>query len=166
MYDNNLTYPWRTSVTEWIALLSISTRYAFDRIRDRAIAALAPGPTPYSSHVLNPVDMIALALKHDIPQWLETAYVLLCMRENPLEEEEGERLGVLTTIRLAKARERFWKEQAAQSEGRLEEDVRLGASAQRRISVLFGPPCPKRARATQIVNEVFWPPNPPETVVQ
>lgn len=166
MYDNNLTYPWRTSVTEWIALLSISTRYGFDRIRDRAITALAPGPTPYSSHVLNPVDMVVLALKHDIPQWLETAYVLLCMREQSLEEEEGEKLGVVTTIRLARARERFWKEQAAQSEGRLEEDVRLGASAQRRVSVLFGPPCPRRVRATQIVNEVFWPSSSSEGVSQ
>lgn len=153
-------------MSEWTALLSISTRYAFDRIRDRAIAALAPGPTPYSSHVLDPVEMIVLAVKHDIPQWLETAYVLLCMREHALQEEEGEKLGIITSIRLAKTRERYWREQAAQSEGRLEEDIRLGANAQRRMSVLFGPPCPKRVRATQIVNEVFWPSSPPEGVSQ
>ena len=161
MYDNNATYPWRTSVSEWTALLSISTRYAFDRIRSRAIAALAPGPTPYSTQLVDPVDIVVLAVKHDVPQWLETAYVSLCMREHSLEEEEGEKLGVVTSIKLAKARERFWREQtaAAQSEGRLEEDVRLGrGNTARRISVLLGQPvCPKRARAMQIVHEVFWP---------
>ncbi|KAI0088375.1 hypothetical protein BDY19DRAFT_994277 [Irpex rosettiformis] len=162
MYDSNATYSWRTSVSEWTALLSISTRYAFDRIRSRAIAALAPGPIPYSTQLLGPVDMIVLAVKHDIPQWLETAYVSLCLREHPLEEGEGEKLGVVTSIRLAKAREKFWREQAivAQVDGRLEEDIRLGHgnSAQRRISVLLGQsPCPKRARATQIIHEVFWP---------
>lgn len=168
MYDSNLTYPWRTSVAEWSALLSISTRYAFDKIRERAIAALTPGPTPYGTHAIDPVDMVVLAVKHDVPQWLEPAYVVLCMREQPLEEDEGEKLGVIAAIRLAKVRERYWREQASQPEGRLEEDIRLGhVSTQRRISVLLGqPPCPKRARATQIVHEVFWPTNIPEGVPQ
>ncbi len=81
------------------------------------------------------------------------------MREHPLEEEEGEKLGVGTCVRLAKVRERYWREQA----GRLEENVRLGSNAgSRRFSVLLGqPPCPKRARATQIVHEVFWPAGAP-----
>ncbi|KAI0826004.1 hypothetical protein BC629DRAFT_1452231, partial [Irpex lacteus] len=76
-----------SSVAEWTALLSISTRYAFDRIRSRAIAALSPlTPTSTSSvtQLLDPVDMLVLAVKHDVPQWLEPAYVALCMREHPL----------------------------------------------------------------------------------
>ncbi len=153
MYDN---YGWKTSVPEWTALLSISTRYAFDKIRDRAISALAP--TPYFSNTLDPVEMVVLAVKHDIPQWLEPAYVLICMREESMDDIEGERLGIFTTIRLAKARERFWREQARMGENKdAETPGGLFGSAG-----LFGSvrsPCPRRARATQIVHEVFWPPS-------
>ncbi|THG96513.1 hypothetical protein EW026_g5332 [Hermanssonia centrifuga] len=56
---------------DWIALLSISTRYVFDRIREIAIEEI-------SRQVLDPVKKITLANKYNIPQWLHPAYADLC----------------------------------------------------------------------------------------
>lgn len=159
MYDNYYSY--KITPAEWTALLSISTRFMFDKIRARAVSVLTP--SPYSFNLLDAVDMVALAVKHDIPQWLETAYVLLTVREHPLDEAEGEKLGVSITIRLARARERFWREQASIPEGRLEEDVRLSAGSRAGQRLSFSSTwgaranCPRRTRATQIVHEIFWP---------
>ena len=155
MYESYNSWSLKISTGEWASLLAISTRFAFDKIRARAISVLSP--SSYTFSLLDPVDAVVLALKHDVPQWLETAYVLLCMRDEPLDEAEGEKLGVVTTIRIAKARERFWRaEVSAGNEGRLEEDVRLsavGPSFRRALRAN----CPRRARATRVVHDVFWP---------
>lgn len=160
MYESYNSWSLKISTDEWAALLAISTRFAFEKIRARAISVLAP--SSYSFSLLDPVDAVALALKHDIPQWLEPAYVLLCMRDEPLDELEGEKLGVGTTVRLAKARERFWRAEAAMPEGRLEEDVRLGAGTPFRWSLRAN--CPRRTRATRVVHDVFWPSNATDDV--
>lgn len=161
MYETYNSWSLKITTGEWAALLSISTRFAFDKIRARAISVLAP--SSYTFNLLDPVDAVVLALKHDVPQWLETAYVLLCMRDEPLDENEGEKLGVATTIRLAKARERFWRGEAGASEGRLEEDVRLSSAGP---SFRWGlrANCPRRARATRVVHDVFWPSNTSDDV--
>lgn len=83
---------------DWVALLSISTRYIFDKIRDLAI-------TQISTIVLDPVKKIDLADKFTIPQWLPGAYVDLCKRPEPLTDSEAETLGLRTVVRVAKARE-------------------------------------------------------------
>jgi hypothetical protein len=157
MYETyNPAWLLKVSAAEWAALLSIATRFAFDRLRTRAIAVLTP-----SSHsmddLLDPVEAAVLAAKHDVPQWLEPSYVLLCMRDEPLDEAEGERLGLATTVRLARARERFWREQARSGvpEGRLEEDMWLRAGLPLRWGMRTN--CPRRAAATRIVRDVFWP---------
>ncbi len=51
------------------------------------------------------VDAIALALRHDIPQWLPTAYAELCKRPQPLGDGEAKMLGSSVTARIARARE-------------------------------------------------------------
>ncbi|KZT05002.1 uncharacterized protein LAESUDRAFT_813862 [Laetiporus sulphureus 93-53] len=98
LYDG--MYEHALCLEDWIALLSISTRFVFDKIRDRAIREI-------SAHVpaLDPVQRISLAVKHDIPEWLMTAYVELCTRPIPLSKKEVEELGPTTAARLARARE-------------------------------------------------------------
>lgn len=90
----------KLSLDNWVAILSISSRYDMDRIRQRAIRQI-------DSHrpVIDPVEKIALAQKHDIPSWLPLAYASLCQRVNPLEEFEAEKLGLKVTVKLARARE-------------------------------------------------------------
>ena len=86
------------TIEDWVALLSISTRYVFDQIRDRAIAEV-------SKRMLDPVKKIMLANKYNIPQWLPPAFLDLCKRPEPISDTEADILGLRTLVRLAKARE-------------------------------------------------------------
>lgn len=54
---------------------------------------------------MDPVDLIITARKYDVQRWLTTAYVQLCIRDEPLTEAQGERLGVKTVLRIARVRE-------------------------------------------------------------
>ncbi|KAI0694140.1 hypothetical protein BC835DRAFT_1032678 [Cytidiella melzeri] len=83
----------------WTNLLSISTRFCFDMVRARAIAEID------SSSLLNPVDRLYLAKKHDVPEWLQPAYFSICKRSEPLEVWEAQRIGWETAIVLAQVRE-------------------------------------------------------------
>jgi hypothetical protein len=56
---------------------------------------------------LDPVDRIILAAEHNVPAWLNPAYVELCTREDSLREEEVRRLGLITTWKLMCAREKI-----------------------------------------------------------
>ena len=69
------------SLAEWVFILSISSRYDMDKLRQRAIRQII-------SHRprIDPVEKIVLAEKHNIPDWLAPAYASLCQRANPLEE--------------------------------------------------------------------------------
>ncbi|KAF8189180.1 hypothetical protein K438DRAFT_1722310 [Mycena galopus ATCC 62051] len=94
------------STREWINLLAISTRYDFQRIRERAIDALEHnryGCGPKGE--VDPIEQIGLAEKHDIPRWLRIAYVKICERSDPLDESEAEKIGARKTALLARARE-------------------------------------------------------------
>ena len=86
------------SPEDWTLLLSASTRFKMEKVRNRAIRELA-------SFTLDPVDQIVLAVQHDVPAWLKPAYVVLCQREDPIREEEAERLGLSMMVKLARARE-------------------------------------------------------------
>jgi hypothetical protein len=81
----------------WTNLLSISTRFFFDKARERAIRVLSNSATP--------VHKIYLAQKYDIPQWLQSARKQLCARRRPLEIWEAEQVGLDNTVLLAQARE-------------------------------------------------------------
>jgi len=89
-----------STLESWVSLLSFSTRFICDKTRARSIRELEA----IQSQV-DPIERIVLAVQHNIPQWLSGAYQELCQRHNPLSEEEGERLGLPTVIKLMKARE-------------------------------------------------------------
>ena len=88
------------TLESWVSLLSFSTRFICDKIRARSIRELEA----IQSRV-DPIERIVLAVRHNIPQWLSGAYQELCQRHDSLSEEEGERLGLPTVIKLMKARE-------------------------------------------------------------
>ncbi|KAF7795711.1 hypothetical protein EIP86_006876 [Pleurotus ostreatoroseus] len=85
-------------VDHWTDLLSISTRFAFDRIRTRAIAEIIRSDT-------DAVSRISLAQKFDIPSWLPEAYADVVRRIEPLTVEEARAVGLGTAVLLMKARE-------------------------------------------------------------
>ena len=88
------------TLESWVSLLAFSTRFFCDKIRVRSIRELEA----IQSRV-DPIERIVLAVRHNIPQWLSGAYQELCQRQDSLSEEEGERLGLSTVIKLMKARE-------------------------------------------------------------
>ncbi|KAJ7672399.1 hypothetical protein DFH06DRAFT_1036643 [Mycena polygramma] len=98
----------RATLREWIDLLSIATRYYFQRLRDCAIHAIEHGMPEFSIEFwerIDPVEQIVLAEKHDIPHWRRIAYVQICERSDPLSESEARKLGYQKTTLLARARE-------------------------------------------------------------
>ncbi|OCH94658.1 hypothetical protein OBBRIDRAFT_103898 [Obba rivulosa] len=99
MYDS-VSRP-RTPI-QWTALLSIFSRFMFDKIRVMSTNALEALSPP-----LNPVDRIILSMQFDIPHWLKPALVDLCMRQQPLSDVEGRRVGLKASLQISRARERF-----------------------------------------------------------
>lgn len=68
---------------------------------------------------MNPTYRIALAVRHDVPQWLSGAYQELCQRSDPLQEVEGKILGLPTVIKLMRAREILLSELSARNPYRM-----------------------------------------------
>ncbi|KAI0720044.1 hypothetical protein C8T65DRAFT_24056 [Cerioporus squamosus] len=88
-----------TTLEDWISVLALATKYDFEAHRTLAIERL--------SRLGSPTDRIVLARDYDIPRWLEEAYYLLCIREEALTLEEGDRLGMQDVIALAELRQRI-----------------------------------------------------------
>ena len=86
------------TLTEWISILQLATRWLFDDIRSLAIRELA-------NFEIEPVQKVVIALQNDVPEWLHPSYMALCERHNPLSVEEARRLGVEVVAQLARARE-------------------------------------------------------------
>lgn len=95
MHDENAI-----GLESWIALLSFSTRFICDKIRARSIREIEA----IQSRV-DPIRRVVLAVRHNVPKWLSGAYQELCQRQESLSEQEGEKLGLPTVIRLMRARE-------------------------------------------------------------
>jgi hypothetical protein len=144
------------TLSAWISLLSISTHFEMKRIRSRAIAEILSFRPR-----IDPVDQVVLAVRHDIPEWLPLGYAALCQREEAIEVEEARKLGLETTVMLAKAREIVRKNAGA-------------VAVQTPIAMSFGfgrnqthqhtqvrtnqdPEPFDAALVSRIVNDVFWP---------
>jgi hypothetical protein len=137
-------------LSAWTSILSISTRYQMKRVRTRAIKEIFDfWPR------IDPVDQVVLAVKHNVPDWLPLAYAVLCQRDDPIEIDEAKKLGLETTVMLAKARE-IVRRTADAENGAVLKDSRGPTGSGKR-------PC--RSDATpfsaplvnHVINEIFWP---------
>ena len=88
-----------TTLEEWTSVLALTTKWEFEAHRALAIDRLA--------HLGSPTDRIVLSRAYDIPDWLEEAYYHLCVRQEALTLEEGQRLGIEDVIILAELRQRI-----------------------------------------------------------
>ncbi|KZT07589.1 uncharacterized protein LAESUDRAFT_650721 [Laetiporus sulphureus 93-53] len=100
----NSMYQPDVDISELKALLSISSRYVFEQIRQRAVEMLDNHDPP-----LSPAEQVALAFKYDIKQWLKPAYVTLGKRKQPISDEEAAEMGFEATVRLGRVRETLLK---------------------------------------------------------
>ena len=95
--DRNISDGDLSTTEEWTSVLALATQWEFADYRRLAIARL--------SQLASPVDRILLGRCYDIPEWLSTAYLELCTRDDPLSYEEGERLGMRDVILLSDIRQ-------------------------------------------------------------
>ncbi|KAH8102038.1 hypothetical protein BXZ70DRAFT_929897 [Cristinia sonorae] len=130
------------TLDEWIALLSVSTRLQFPRIRRWAIREIT---AQFSN--LEAVTVVVLATKHNVPQWLAPAYAELCRREEPLDDGEAEELGAVVAARVGRARERI-REELFKT---LLCGSCIGALEMRDDQE------PEESLVTNVVRQVFWP---------
>ncbi|KAJ7802530.1 hypothetical protein B0H14DRAFT_3488399 [Mycena olivaceomarginata] len=135
------------SLSQWITLLSVSTRLSFDLLRAQAIQSIEDSPT-----TLDPIDKLVLAINYKIPEWLTPAYIALCQRPSCLEEWEAEKIGLKKTVQIARAREAF---RDASHRSRTPSPMFWGRPAQ--LSPVQPMVNYQAARAARIVDEVFFP---------
>ncbi|KAI0078038.1 hypothetical protein K474DRAFT_1706763 [Panus rudis PR-1116 ss-1] len=95
----------KITLKDWITLLAVSSQLKFEKIRTWAIKRISEQLPD-----IEPVAIIVLATRYDVPQWLTSAYTTLCTRETPLADEEAEELGATTTARIARTREAILEE--------------------------------------------------------
>jgi len=162
------------TLDEWVALLSISTRFGMEKIRQRAIYQIDD-----EEFEVDPIEKILLANSYDIEGWHAPAYAALCQRAKPLEVWEAEKLGLITAVKLAQVREEIRESALASHPPRAEPDTAISCENCNRTSYnnnscqycghIFTPPVEdSHARLTRtlgFVNDVFWPkPNEPEVI--
>jgi hypothetical protein len=92
------------AVDDWIAILSISTRLIFPKVRKRAIKQLTS-----CLGLIDPFDLIGLAVKYDVQEWLKPAYRRIVTRAILIAHEEAEKIPSLMAIMLMRSREKYWR---------------------------------------------------------
>ncbi|KAF7343259.1 BTB domain-containing protein [Mycena venus] len=138
------------SLSQWITLLSVSSRLGFDLLRAQAIQSIEESPTTF-----DPIDKLVLAMRYKIPEWLGPAYTALCQRPNCLEEWEAEKIGLKKTVQIARAREAF---REASYRSRAPSPVFCWPPPGQTPSPVLKPMVDYQAtRAARIVDEVFFP---------
>ncbi|KAI0267508.1 hypothetical protein BC834DRAFT_871626 [Gloeopeniophorella convolvens] len=99
------TLDYKPTIDDWLSILSISTRFIFDKVREKAIAEITA-----RLNDLDPFELIAGAEKHNIDQWLMPAYRRIVLRSALVSEREALNIPLSTSIMLMRSRERFWKQ--------------------------------------------------------
>ena len=102
MHDD---YAGSLTVTDWIAMLSISTRLNFPKVRERAIKEITA-----RLEEIDPFDLIGLAVKYDVEQWLMFAYRRIVTRVNLITHTEAQKIPFAMAVMLMRSREQHWKD--------------------------------------------------------
>ena len=98
---------------QWIKVLHLAQLWGFAGIRDIAIQELE---SSYSKQV-DEVGKLEIALKYKIERWYMDAYTALAKRKEPLSVEEGQRLGLELSLKLAQVREKRLARSAGPAHG-------------------------------------------------
>ena len=92
------------SLSEWIAILSISTRLIFDKVRERAIKEITARLDQVEAF-----ELIGLAIKFDVEQWLKPAYRRIVTRPNLITHVEAAKVPFPMAVMLMRSREQYWR---------------------------------------------------------
>ncbi|KZP24186.1 hypothetical protein FIBSPDRAFT_678239, partial [Athelia psychrophila] len=97
LYPTDFRRPAKKTTAQWIAVLHLAAEWDFANIKLLAIDNLTATATP--------IDKIVLGRRYGITDWLPGAYEAVCTREDPLNLEEGMKLGVEDTVRISAVRQ-------------------------------------------------------------
>ena len=92
------------TLTDWIAILSISTRLIFEKVRSRAIKEITARLDEVEAF-----ELIGLAVKYDVEQWLKPAYRRIVTRSSLITHAEALKVPIPMTVMLMRSREQYWK---------------------------------------------------------
>ncbi|THH19334.1 hypothetical protein EW146_g1807 [Bondarzewia mesenterica] len=98
------------NVRKWINVLSISSRFEFDKVRARAIKELTE-----LEPSLDAIEEILLAQKYEVPQWIFPGLTKLLIRSKIPDLSEAERLPLDMVLSVWRAREEFIRAQSQRS---------------------------------------------------
>ena len=93
------------TLADWVAMLSISTRLMFEKVRERAIKEI----TARLDNV-EAFELIRLAIKFDVEQWLKPTYRRIVTRNEGITHVESVKIPVQIIIMLTRSREQYWKD--------------------------------------------------------
>jgi hypothetical protein len=93
------------SLTDWIAMLSISTRLIFEKVRERAIKEITA-----RLDEIEAFELIGLAIKYDVEKWLKPAYRRIVTRGNLITHQEALKVPFPMAVMLMRSREKYWKD--------------------------------------------------------
>jgi len=92
------------TLADWVAMLSISTRLMFEKVRERAIKEITARLDKVEAF-----ELIRLAIKFDVEQWLKPAYRLIVTRAELITRAESVKIPAHVAIILTRSREQYWK---------------------------------------------------------
>ena len=111
------------TLADWVAMLSISTRLRFEKVRERAIKEVTARLDKVEAF-----ELIRLATKFDVEQWLKPAYSRIVARAKLITLAESVKIPAHVTIILTRSRERYWKQSSNDPDPIIEEEIRLIAA--------------------------------------
>ena len=92
------------TLADWVAMLSISTRWIFEKVRERAIKEITARLGKVEAF-----ELIRLAIKYDVEQWFKPAYRRIVTRAELITHAESVKIPYRVTIMLTRSREQYWK---------------------------------------------------------
>lgn len=93
------------SLADWMAILSVSSRWVFEKVRERAIKEITA-----RLDQVDPFELISLADKHSVEQWLKPAYRRIVIRDKLMTSQEALKVSFPRAIMLMRSREQYWKD--------------------------------------------------------
>ncbi|KAF8650088.1 hypothetical protein AX16_005414 [Volvariella volvacea WC 439] len=108
------------TVEEWTSVLTLADRWKFASIRELAVKEI--------SAIGTPVDRVIVGEKFNEEKMVFAALCELCVRNQPLTREEGEKLGMEKVIKIATARDRSAQDSKSKSTAEVVSEI-MGKSS-------------------------------------
>ncbi|KAJ3985146.1 hypothetical protein F5890DRAFT_1197776 [Lentinula detonsa] len=89
------------SFSEWTSVLKLADMWCMDVVKEHAIATM-----DQISNV-DPIDKVVVGRKYGINSWLVPSFDALLRRSQPWDEQDVERLGLSTVLKLVELRDRL-----------------------------------------------------------